>query len=312
MWARTAQVALTVWVLGGVPPQAPTAPSSPQTFTARADLVTINVSVRTPNGQPVTDLSAQDFEVFDAGERTPLEDFRGTPAPVTVAVLFDVSGSMDVGKNLVRGRATVRQLLGWLTPDRDRVALFAFDTRLEQLQPFTFVPADVEARLDGLRPFGQTSLYDATSETARVLARQGGDHQAVVVVTDGADTSSRSTPDQVAAVARAIEVPVYIIEVVSPLDHPGRDTAVTFGAAAVPHDPLRDLSSVTGGAWFAVSTPADQSATAQQIVTDLRQQYQLAFAMSTRAGWHALDVRVHRKNVVVRARRGYQAGGHAW
>ena len=278
------------------------------TFKGGVDLVAVSVVVQHQNGRPVTHLSRKDFELFDTGEARAIAEFRAEPAPLSVAVLFDVSGSMEVAQKLSAARDAVRHLLSWLEPGHDQVALYAFDTRLQELQPFTTATADVVKRLNELRPFGSTSLYDAIAETGRNLAARGGPRRAVVAVTDGADTSSHLTPADVYALASAIDVPVYILAVRSPLDHPGTDSAVGRAPDAALTGQLDELARWTGGSLFVVSAPAHASVASRQIVTELRHQYLIAFEPSARVGWHPLTIRTSDTKLVVRARSGYVAG----
>ena len=127
-----------------------------------------------------------------------------------------------------------------------------------------------------MAPYGQTSLYDAIAQTARRVAdtRPGDPHRrAVVVFTDGVDTSSLLTPEQVSAIASEIDVPVYVMTVVSPSDHEDRGAR-----GAAPESALRTLAQWTGGDLFVTSAPAHESVAARQIVDELRHQYVLAFA----------------------------------
>ena len=301
--------ALTIFVLWG-PGQSTAADQEARkpTFKGGVDLVTLSVVVRNQHGRPVAGLSSADFEIVDAGERRTIADFRSEPAPISVALLFDISGSMDVTRKLAAGRDAVRHLVSWLDPGNDQIALFAFDTRLEELQGFTTSGSDVVRQLDSLRPFGSPSLYDAIARTGERLAAQGGPRRAVVVVTDGLDNGSQLKPRDVSGIVSAIDVPVYILAIVSPLDHPGSDTAVDGTTQAVLTGPLEELARWTGGTLFVASAPAHASVAARQIVTELRQQYLIAFEPSARAGWHPLAVRTRDPHLVVRARSGYLAG----
>ena len=106
------------------------------------------------------------------------------------------------------------------------MSLFSFDRELRQEVPFT---KDLEAVRSGLykvEALGLTSLYDAIGRTARTLATRPSPRRAVIVITDGLDTSSELTPSEVSGLASAIDVPVYVIAVLSPLDHPGTTYAV--------------------------------------------------------------------------------------
>ncbi len=287
---------------------APEEQSQKPTFTGGVDVVTVNVVVNTRNGRPVAGLSRADFNLMDAGELREIAGFRSEPTPISVAVLFDISGSMGVTSKLSDARNAVKHLASWLEQGRDQIALFAFDTRLVEVQTFTTTPNDVVSRLGSLEPFGSTALYDAIAQTGRRLAAEGGGRRAVVVITDGVDNFSHLTARDVSAVASAIDVPVYVLAIVSPLDHPGTDTALDRRPDAARSHPLEDLARWTGGTLFFSSAPAHASVAARQIVTELRQQYVMTFEPSARAGWHPLVVSTRNTDLVVRARSGYVAG----
>jgi Ca-activated chloride channel family protein len=278
------------------------------TFRSGVDLVTVNAVVRDRRGRLVTDLLRGDFEVLDGGLSRPISDFRSTETPVHIALLFDESGSMDVGTKRADSRAAVGHVLSWLHSGKDEVALFAFDKKLSEMYPFTTDMGEVEKALERLQPFGVTSLHDAIAESAKRLVEHGGPRRAVVVLTDGIDNNSRLRPQEVSAIASAIDVPVYVIEIVSPLDHPGARTAVGSASTAGAEGPLSNVATLTGGQLFVVSAPAHASVAARQIVTELRHQYLLAFEPSGRPGWHPLVVRTRQKDLTVQARSGYMAG----
>ena len=293
------------------PVQSPGDRTLAPTFKSGVDLVTVGVVVQDKNGRPVTNLSRSDFEIVDSGERREIANFRAEPTPVTVALLFDVSGSMDVSQKMPAARNAVRHLLSWLDSGPDQAALFTFDTRLQEVQPFTTSFNDVLRRLDTVRPFGATSMYDAIAQTGQRLADRGGMRRAVVVITDGLDNHSRLSPGEVSDIASAIDVPVYILAVASRLDHPGTDMAVGHAPDFPLDGPLEKLARWTGGAFFIVSAPAHASVASRQIIRELRQQYLIAFEPGERAGWHSLDIRTRDVRFTVRARSGYIAGARA-
>jgi hypothetical protein len=121
------------------------------------------------------------------------------------------------------------------------------------------------------------------------------------------DNNSRLSPSEVSGIASSIDVPVYILAVLSPLDVVGAVTAVS-SERPVPVGDLADLSRWTGGEFFATSMPAQISIAARQIVDELRHQYLIAFEPASRPGWHPLEVRARGHLLVVRARSGYMAG----
>ncbi len=278
------------------------------TFKSAVDLVRLSAVVRDRKGRFVDDLSARDLEVLDGGQPRPITDFHRDSAGVTIALLFDISGSMDVSSKLAHAREAARHVLGWLEPWRDEAAVFTFDTSLEELVPFTTGLRSLPSTLDNVTPFGATSLHDAIAQTARRLGERDGRRRAVVVLTDGNDNASRLTPGEVSGIASAIDVPVYILGVVSAIDNPSADIAAVGAEQSALAGALSDLSAWTGGHVFIASTPAERSIAARQIVEELRHQYLFAFESSGQPGWHPLVVRARDKDLTVRARSGYMAG----
>jgi len=294
-----------------VPPPPPAADQSAR-FKSAVDLVSVTAVVRDRKGRFVSDLSREDFIVVEGGVRRPILGFNAeADGPVRVAVLFDISGSMRVGTKAVDARQAARHIFSSLK-DGDQAALFAFDTQLDKVTGFTKDFKGLESRLDKVeQPFGQTSLYDAIAETARSIAASSGgggrlpQRAAIVVLTDGIDTKSRLTAPEVSAIASSIDVPVYIVAVMSPVDDPRNGD---YGTGSMSSG-LTDLARWTGGDVFFAITPADTSIAARQIVGEMRHQYMLAFEASARTGWRPLEVRARDRDFVVRARSGYTAGG---
>lgn len=290
-------------------------PQQPKpTFRSAVDLVNVAAVVRDRKGRFARNLHQGDFVVEENGARREIVDFRADDnAPVRVALLFDVSGSMRLASRLEDARQSARQVLSALRlqDDADEAAVFSFDMNLQSLQPFTADVSAIEQALSRVQPYGQTSLYDAIAQTAeRVVESRPADprRRAVIVFTDGIDTSSELTPQQVSAVAAGIDVPVYVMTVISDVD---RDKGAEAEQA---EGPLRDLARATGGDLFVTSAPAHESVAARQIVDELRHQYVLAFAATPDAGFRRLTVKTTQKDLTVRARSGYTAarrGGSA-
>ncbi len=288
----------------------PAAPQAPTRFKSSVDLVSVSAVVRDRKGRFVSDLSPKDFIVVEGGERRPIIGFNAEDdGPVRVAVLFDISGSMRVGTKAVDARQAARHIFSSLKSG-DEAALFAFDTQLDRVTGFTKDFKGLEARVDGIeQPFGQTSLFDAIAETAKAIADQevAGKKQrsAIVVLTDGVDTKSRLTAPEVSAIASSIDVPVYVVAVMSAVDDPRN---ADYGTGSMSSG-LTDLARWTGGDIFIAIAPAHASIAARQIVAEMRHQYMIAFEASARGGWRPLEVRAHNRDLVVRARSGYKAGG---
>jgi Ca-activated chloride channel family protein len=288
----------------------PQDPAQGGVFRSGVDLVSVSATVRDRRGRAVADLTAADFQVFDRGVARPIAEFRTDAAPVSVAILFDVSGSMDLASRALAARFAAHHVLSWLEHGRDEAALFAFDSRLHEVAPFTVDTRALQGALGEVDPFGATSLHDAIADTAKRISERANSRRAIIVLTDGIDTASRLTPADVSGIASEIDVPVYVVAVVLPIDNPdanGRpsdenDVPLTVGT-------IRELAAWTGGELFYASTPSDTSKVARQIVRELRQQYLIAFEPSTGAGWHPIEIRTTKKNLTVRARGGYVAGG---
>jgi VWFA-related protein len=282
------------------------------TFRSSIDVVSVSAVVRDRKGRFVENLERKDFVVAEAGQPRPILDFRAqADGPVKLAMLFDISGSMRVGTKAVDARQAARHVLGALRPG-DEAALFSFDTRLDRVTPFTTDVAALESGLDHVQsPYGQTSMYDAIAETAKMVAAEGPGNgrvpqrSAVVVLTDGIDTRSHLTSAQVSTIASTIDIPIYIVAVVATIDDPRQAIA----PAPEMTGPLPDLARWTGGEIFVASAPAHASLAARQIVDELRHQYILAFEASrSREGWRPLEVRARDGALTVRARAGYVSG----
>jgi Ca-activated chloride channel family protein len=302
--ALSAALTLTV----GVSAQQQPAPGTPPmaTFKSSVDLVRVSAVVRDRKGRFVRDMSERDFEVLDGGIRRPISEFRHDDSGVSIALLFDVSGSME--SRMPHARETAEHILSWLNLEGDEAAVFTFDTRLEEVTPFTSGLRHLPDGLQSVMPFGATSLNDAVARTAERTSTREGLRRAVVVLTDGRDNASKLTPGEVSGIASSIDVPVYIIGIVPSIDNPSASISTTTFERSALTGPLSDLAYWTGGRAFVASTIAERSQTARQIVDELRHQYLIAFESSGIPGWHPLVVRAKDKDLTVRARSGYFAG----
>ncbi len=279
------------------------------TFTTGVSLVPITAVVRDGRGRVVRNLTRDDFEVLETGKPRPIVSFAANDhGAISVAILFDVSGSMRVAGRMEAGKGVVELLLDAMQPGVDEVGLFTFEKTMREEVPFTTEPGQIRIGLGEMSAaMGLTSLYDAIAQTTKTLADRPSKRRAVIVITDGVDTSSRMTPAAVSALASASDVPVYVIAVVSPLDHPGTDLAVVTDAQM--DTSLSNLAYWTGGSLTLVSAPAHASVAARDLIAELRQQYLLAVESAGQAGWYGLEVRTRKRELNVRARSGYFAGG---
>ena len=274
-----------------------------KTFRSSVDVVTVRASVRDDDGKPILGLLQRDFTVLDNGEQRPIRMFHAdTAAPITAAFLVDVSGSMSVGNKMALAHDVLHHAVHNMRPGEDEAALFTFDTRVDERQAFTRDFRGLPSVLPKIEPFGATSLYDMVAGTTKRIQATPSAHAALVVITDGFDTSSTLTPAEVSAIASAAHLPIYVVATTATSDK----TAVRGDDPAKPYGvDLRDLAAWSGGGVFVASTPLEAHIAATALVRDLRHQYVLGVDAAATDEWRRLDVQVRKKGAIVRARSGY-------
>jgi VWFA-related protein len=312
MGTQLCRLVIGIGIVGGLTAVSPSAQQIPsqtqQTFRSAVDVVTIQASVRDGRGRVLRDLTTTDFEVRDNGQLRPILSLRSDrQSPLSLAILVDMSGSMRIGPKIAMARQTYDSVLSQLHQGQDEVALFTFDASLHERQDFTTDLSKLRGALSNFEPFGTTSLYDATAASARRLAARSGTHKAIIVLTDGMDTSSTLTAREVSGLASSIDVPVFVVATVPSLDQrlmlEASERATPTNAAD-----LRDLAEWTGGQFVFASTFVETVMAASSLIDELRQQYILAIEAATGREWRRLDVRVRRPSATVKARSGYFAG----
>jgi VWFA-related protein len=307
--ARLIQGLVAALALASVSAQAMAQDLPQATFKSSVDLVTISAGVRNSRGKVIRDLKKADFEVLDSGTRVDIKDFYSGDSPISLAILLDISGSMAVGGNIDRAREAIGMTAANLRDAQDEAALFTFDSKLQEVVGFTTDLQTVRARsLEG-KPWGITSLFDAIEETSRLVSERVNKHRALLVITDGVDTNSKLTAAQVSGIASSIDVPVYLLAVVSPADHPEGEFQVRPSDARFSQQgELADLSRWTGGDLRYASVPSHTVEAVRDILTELRFQYLITFEPSARPGWHPLEIRTKKRDLTVHARGGYMSG----
>ncbi len=278
------------------------------TFKSGVEVVTVTAAVRDGRGKVVRNLKKADFQVMDEGSSRPIKDFYASDSAVSLAILLDISGSMGVGGNMDRARGAVQAVLAHLQSKGDEAALYTFDSTLQEVVSFTTDLNKIRALSLAGRPWGMTSLYDAIAATAKSVADRANRHRAVLVITDGVDTGSRMKAPEVSGIASSIDVPVYLLTVVNPLDHPGGEFSVVEAAGESSNvGTLADLARWTGGDMRVCSMPEHTAAAVADLFGELRYQYLITFEPGKRPGWHPLEIRTGKKDLVVHARSGYVA-----
>ena len=279
------------------------------TFPSGADLVILSATAVDRHGRPVTDLRREEIRIFEDGRPQAVAHFsQGRAAAARLLLLLDASGSMQGELKTTSTRMAALQILAALDPE-DEAALAAFDHKYWGVVAFTRDRAKIEQAMAEIEPFGATALHDALAKASSDLASHGEGRRAVVVLTDGVDTASQLLPDDVLARSQALDVPIYAVSVVSPLEDPrserftGRErpAQATTGAAM-----LARYAELSGGAAFTVSEIGGLRAAASRIVGELKQQYRLGYdPPAGPPSFRRIDIRSTRKGVIVRTRRGY-------
>jgi Ca-activated chloride channel family protein len=281
------------------------------TFKAGVDLVSVSAVVRDKKGRVVRALTPKDFVVMDGGNlRKIVELHADENAPASVALLVDGSGSMAVGAALDSSRSICKLVLTTLDEKKDDAALLSFDTRLLTLRNFTGRFENIRSGLGELGAFGQTSLYDAIAGASAVVAERARNRRAVIVLTDGRDTASQYTPQEVAWIASTIDVPVYVFAVMETTPEASeiiKDKAKAR-AATTPPNPLVELARATGGDYFVAGSPALAVTGIIRLVEELRHQYLIAFEPSAASGMRPLEIKTRKNDLRVSSRRWYTSG----
>ena len=278
-------------------------------FAARTNLVVVSALAVDGSGRPVHDLRREEFRVFDEGRPQRIVHFTASSdMRARMLLLVDASGSMNGQLKSASAKMAAVQLMAALAPE-DEVALAGFDSRYFGVVRFTPDRKAVEAGFSELAPFGATALHDALDHAAADIASHGEGRRAVVVITDGVDTASQKAADEVVERSRALDVPIYTVSVVSPLDDP-RSSLFTGAerpsAAAEGAKVLARYAALSGGAAFTVSDFKALKLAAERIAAELKTQYRLGYdPPDSPPRFRKIEVRSTRKGVSVRTRSGY-------
>lgn len=292
--------------LSGERAQAPQTPQVP--FRAGVDLVSLNVTVTEGPARYVTDLTADDFSVFEDGVKQDVTFFNRTNLPVALALLIDTSASMDTKLSTAQEAAVgfARRLR-----PQDLAEVIDFDSRVIVLQSFTNSASELEVAIKKTSAGGSTSLYNAVyialKDLKKAVAKNTEEirRQAIVVLSDGEDTSSLLPFEEVLDLAKRSETAIYAIGLRAP-DGPGATTKGFKEAEFV----LRQFAQETGARSFFPSQLSELAGVYGQISDELSSQYTVGYTSRNpkRDGaWRRVVVRVNRPNLTARTKLGYFA-----
>ena len=278
-------------------------PAQGQRIRSGVELVSLNVTVTDGAGKYVTDLGEKEFEVFEDGAKQNLTFFSRTQQPISLALLLDTSASMDERMGIAQEAAIgfARQL-----HKDDQAEVIDFDSQVRILQAFTNDAATLEKAIRQTTPNGSTSLYNAIyislKELKKVRATGTSDirRQAIVLLSDGDDTSSLIEFEEVLDLAKRSETAIYAIGL-----RQGEIARREFKEAEFV---LKQLATETGGRAYFVTDVRELPRIYQTIWDELSSQYSLAYSSGNpkRDGaWRRIQVRLLRPNTAARTKQGY-------
>ena len=294
------------------PQQAP-AQTSPSTaadrqrpsFRAGIDIVSLNVTVTDASNHYVTDLAENEFSVFEDGVKQNITFFSRRQQPIALSLLLDSSASME--QHLVTLQTAATNFIKKLKPN-DIAQVIDFDSRVEIRQGFTGNHADLQAAIEQTNAGGSTSLhnalYIALKELRKVKAVSEEDvrRQALIVFSDGEDTSSLVSFEEVLDLAKRSETAIYAIAL--------RGNDVQAKGFREAEFVMRTLAQETGGRAFFPARIEDLAGVYAQISDELASQYTIGYTSANQrrdGAWRRLVVQVARANITPRTKKGYYA-----
>jgi Ca-activated chloride channel family protein len=309
-------------------------------FRSGVELINVSATVTDQRGRFVSGLLKEDFSLYEDGQPQSITHFSSDRVPVSLGIVLDASGSMDGEKWSAALNALDRFLFDLLDP-ADEVFLYAFNTNPDLVQDWTTDRQRISRALGRIRPNGGTALLDAVSEAVPLADTGRHRKKAVVVISDGNDTSSHIDLPELKQLIRETEVLVYAIGIDGrepsvttgpggtgprfpipvPFPVPGRRYPIPpsnpppmgptrgGGSAGVDIRALREITDDSGGRTELIRSGRDLVPATTSIADELSQQYYLGYpAAAPRDGrWHAIRVDTRDTKLRVRARRGYVA-----
>ncbi len=275
---------------------------SAQRIRSGIDLVSLNVTVM-EGTKYATDLEEVVFEVFEDGVKQDLSFFSRVQQPIALAVLLDTSNSME--ERLPVAQEAAVGFAKRLRPI-DAMEVVAFNSQVDVVQPMTNDTGALEKAIRGTSVNGSTSLYNAIYVSLKGLKKEKARsaeeirRQALVVLSDGDDTSSMMPYEEVLDLAKRSETAIYAIGL--------RQNDIGRPRFKEAEFVLRQLSQETGGRAFFINSVLELPKIYQQISEELASQYSIAYTSKNRlrnGAWRRIDIRIARPGLTARTRRGY-------
>ncbi|MGB7297512.1 MAG: VWA domain-containing protein [Candidatus Aminicenantales bacterium] len=273
--------------------------------------IAISVTVQDRSGKYINDLDQEDFAVYENNARQTITYFKHDfEAPVSLTVLLDVSGSMELQDKLRESKEMIRYLLTVLLTPRDEASLLIFaDGEVAVAAPFSTDKGRFLSELDGTDAYGQTALNDAVAVSPGFANLGKNEKRAILLITDGIENDSRLTPDEAVEIARRIDVPIFAVGYKIPLSEQflkeyKRSSRLTSAGIV---SALERFSQAAGGRIFMVNRPSELAAAFREIKNELSHQYIIGYTSykPLKNEYRKIRIVIPKKNYRVRTREGY-------
>ncbi|MGB8012686.1 MAG: VWA domain-containing protein [Terriglobales bacterium] len=256
-----------------VQPQAPHEPAGDPALTTHTkpykvgvDLVLVPVTITDPLNRLVTGLDRENFNLFEGKDQQEIKTFSSEDAPVSIGVIFDMSGSMS--SKIERAREAVAEFFKTANP-QDEFFMIAFSDRPEEIADFTSSVDDIQGRLLYTIPRGRTALLDAIYMGVTKMRQAKYPKKALLIISDGGDNHSRYTEGEIRSMVKEADVLIYAIGI---YDHYFPNEEERLGPSL-----LSDVTELTGGRAFTIDNPNDLADVSTKIGIELRNQYVIGY-----------------------------------
>jgi Ca-activated chloride channel homolog len=235
-------------------------------FKSEVEMVLVPVTITDPMNRLVTGLDKDNFAVFEGKESQEIKTFSSEDAPVSLGVIFDMSGSMS--SKIERAREAVVEFFKTANP-QDEFFMIAFADKPEEVSDFTSSVEDIQGKLVYTVPKGRTALLDAIYLGISKMRHAKYTKKALLIISDGGDNHSRYTEGEIKSLVKEADVLIYAIGI---YDHYFPTEEERLGPAL-----LSEISELTGGRTFTIDNPNDLADVATKIGIELRNQYVLGY-----------------------------------
>ena len=251
---------------------------------SKVDLVLVPVTVTDPMNRLVTGLDKENFEVFEGKDRQEVRHFSAEDAPISLGVIFDMSGSM--ASKIERAREAVIDFFKTANP-QDEFFLITFSEKPEETSDFTQSIDDLQGKLVFTVPKGRTALLDAIYLGVSKMREAKYPKKSLLIISDGGDNHSRYTEGEIKSLVKEADVMIYSIGI---YDHFFASEEERLGPQL-----LSDVSELSGGRSFTIDNPNDLGDVATKIGIELRNQYVLGYRPKNPGHdgkWHKIKVKL--------------------